>query len=327
MIDWHDLRVDGDRLWQRIEALGEIGAVHGPNGERGCARLALTDDDREGRDLVVGWMRDLGHARSASMRSATSSPLARAPIPSAAAVMTGSHIDTVRTGGRFDGNLGVLAGLGGHRDARSSTASTTRHPISVAFFTDEEGARFQPDMLGSLVYVGGMARGGGARRAGGRRRGAAGRRAGAHRIRRPDTRARPPLPARLRRAAHRAGSGAGGRGHHDRRRHRRAGDLVDRGDGHRSVGARRHDADAAAPRRRLVAAARCNHRDALGRGRDGRRTQVATVGRCRCACRTSSTSIAVERDDHASICATPTKRCCSRPRARCSTPAATVRDR
>ena len=50
---------DGSRLWQRLEALGEIGAVLGPNGERGCARLALTDVDRDGRDLVVSWMRDL----------------------------------------------------------------------------------------------------------------------------------------------------------------------------------------------------------------------------------------------------------------------------
>ena len=55
-----DLRIDIGRLTARIEALGEIGAVHGPNGERGCARLALTDADRDGRDLVVAWMRDLG---------------------------------------------------------------------------------------------------------------------------------------------------------------------------------------------------------------------------------------------------------------------------
>ena len=55
-----DLRIDIDRLVARIEELGEIGAVHGPNGERGCARLALTDADREGRDLVITWMRDLG---------------------------------------------------------------------------------------------------------------------------------------------------------------------------------------------------------------------------------------------------------------------------
>ncbi|MGZ4765551.1 MAG: Zn-dependent hydrolase, partial [Ilumatobacteraceae bacterium] len=64
MADWHDLRIDGNRLWQRLEALGEIGAVHGPNGEQGCARLALTDEDRQGRDLVVSWMADLGLAIS-----------------------------------------------------------------------------------------------------------------------------------------------------------------------------------------------------------------------------------------------------------------------
>ena len=57
-----DLRVDGARLWARLQELGEIGAIEGPNGERGCARLALTDADRAGRDLVSGWMRDLGLA-------------------------------------------------------------------------------------------------------------------------------------------------------------------------------------------------------------------------------------------------------------------------
>jgi N-carbamoyl-L-amino-acid hydrolase len=150
-----DLRVDGARLWARLEALGEVGAVHGPNGEKGCARLALTDADGEGRDLVVGWMRDLGLAVSidavgnvVATRSGTD--------PSAAPVMIGSHIDTVRTGGRFDGNLGVLGGLE-VIETLEQHGVNTRHPISVAFFTDEEGARFQPDMLGSLVFVGGMA--------------------------------------------------------------------------------------------------------------------------------------------------------------------------
>jgi N-carbamoyl-L-amino-acid hydrolase len=71
------------------------------------------------------------------------------------AVMTGSHIDTVRTGGRYDGNLGVLAGLE-IIERLNETGTQTRHPISVAFFSNEEGARFQPDMLGSLVYAGGM---------------------------------------------------------------------------------------------------------------------------------------------------------------------------
>jgi N-carbamoyl-L-amino-acid hydrolase len=69
--------------------------------------------------------------------------------------MTGSHIDTVRTGGRFDGTLGVLAGLEVVR-ALDDTGVATRRPLAVAFFTDEEGSRFAPDMLGSLVYVGGL---------------------------------------------------------------------------------------------------------------------------------------------------------------------------
>jgi N-carbamoyl-L-amino-acid hydrolase len=73
-----------------------------------------------------------------------------------AAVMTGSHIDTVRTGGRYDGTLGVLAGLEVVR-ALNDAGIETRRPLSVAFFTDEEGSRFAPDMLGSLVYVGGLA--------------------------------------------------------------------------------------------------------------------------------------------------------------------------
>lgn len=149
-----DLRVDGDRLWRRLEALGEIGAIAGPNGERGCARLALTDEDRAGRDLVVGWMRDLGLD---VVIDAIGNVVATRPgtDPDAAPVMTGSHIDTVATGGRFDGNLGVLAGLEVLETLIRHEVATTR-PIAVAFFTDEEGSRFAPDMLGSLVYVGGM---------------------------------------------------------------------------------------------------------------------------------------------------------------------------
>jgi N-carbamoyl-L-amino-acid hydrolase len=148
------LRVDGDRLWSRLVALGEIGAIEGPNGERGCARLALTDADRAGRDLVVGWMHDLGLAVTVD---AIGNVVATRPgsDPDAAPVMCGSHIDTVATGGRFDGNLGVLAGLE-VVETLDRHGVTTRHPIAVAFFTDEEGSRFAPDMLGSLVFVGGM---------------------------------------------------------------------------------------------------------------------------------------------------------------------------
>jgi beta-ureidopropionase / N-carbamoyl-L-amino-acid hydrolase len=155
MAAWEDLRVDGTRLCQRLEALGEIGAVHGPNGERGCARLALTDLDRDGRDLVVSWMVDLG--MSVAIDAIGNVVATRAGSdPSAASVMVGSHIDTVRTGGRFDGNLGVLSGLE-IVETLAQHDITTRRPIQVAFFTDEEGARFAPDMLGSLVYVGGLA--------------------------------------------------------------------------------------------------------------------------------------------------------------------------
>lgn len=152
----HDaLRVDGARLWARIEALGEIGVVHGANGERGSARLALTDEDRDGRDLVMGWMHDLG--LSVVIDAVGNVIATRAGTDAGAApVVVGSHIDTVRTGGRFDGNLGVLAGLE-VLETLEQHAVATVHPVSVAFFTNEEGARFQPDMLGSLVYVGGMA--------------------------------------------------------------------------------------------------------------------------------------------------------------------------
>nr|MBA3605658.1 Zn-dependent hydrolase [Acidimicrobiia bacterium] len=105
-----DLRVDGARLWARLVELGEIGAIAGPRGERGCARLALTDADRAGRDLVVSWMEDLGLMVTVD---AIGNVVATRPgtDPDAAPVMTGSHVDTVATGGRFDGNLGVLAGL------------------------------------------------------------------------------------------------------------------------------------------------------------------------------------------------------------------------
>jgi N-carbamoyl-L-amino-acid hydrolase len=151
---WPDVRVDGERLWRRLVELGEVGAIAGPNGEHGCARLALTDADRDGRDLVVGWMRDLGLTVTID---AIGNVVATRPgtDPDAAPVMCGSHIDTVATGGRFDGNLGVLAGLEVVETLEQHGIATT-HPIAVAFFTDEEGSRFAPDMLGSLVFVGGL---------------------------------------------------------------------------------------------------------------------------------------------------------------------------
>lgn len=133
---------------KRIFDLAEIGSI--PNG--GCARLALTDDDRAGRDLVVSWMKDLGlEVTIDKVGNVVGTWLVGEGRP----VMTGSHIDTVRTGGKYDGNLGVLAGLEVIQTLQEADISPSR-PIAVAFFTNEEGARFAPDMLGSLVYVGGM---------------------------------------------------------------------------------------------------------------------------------------------------------------------------
>jgi beta-ureidopropionase / N-carbamoyl-L-amino-acid hydrolase len=114
--------------------------------------LALTDEDRVGRDLLVTWMRDLGLEVDVD---AIGNITGTWRVGSGAPVMTGSHIDTVRTGGLYDGNLGVIAGLEVIETLMSSGITPPR-PLAVAAFTNEEGARFQPDMLGSLVYVGGL---------------------------------------------------------------------------------------------------------------------------------------------------------------------------
>jgi N-carbamoyl-L-amino-acid hydrolase len=89
-----DLRIDRDRLWSRLMELGEVGAILGPEGEHGCCRLALTDADRRGRDLVVGWMRDLGLELAIDAIGNVIATRAGTD-PAAAVVMTGSHIDTV----------------------------------------------------------------------------------------------------------------------------------------------------------------------------------------------------------------------------------------
>ncbi len=133
---------------QRIMTLAEIGAIDGG----GCNRLALTDADRDGRNLVREWMSDLGLEVSID---AVGNMIGTWNVGSGAPVMTGSHIDTVRTGGKYDGNYGVLAGLEVIETLQEAGVTPSR-PLAVGVFTDEEGARFAPDMLGSLVYAGGM---------------------------------------------------------------------------------------------------------------------------------------------------------------------------
>ena len=130
--DLAKLRIDGARLLSRLAALAEVGPLEGG----GSCRLALTDDDRAGRDLVVTWMEDLG----LEIRMDTiGNVVATWGDADVAPVMMGSHIDTVRTGGRYDGNLGVLAGLEVIETMIDSGRSLPR-PLAVGFFTNEEGA-------------------------------------------------------------------------------------------------------------------------------------------------------------------------------------------
>jgi N-carbamoyl-L-amino-acid hydrolase len=129
--------------------LAEIGPIDGG----GSCRLALTDEDKGGRDLVLTWMHDLG--LDVSIDTIGNVIGVRAGSHKGAPVMTGSHIDTVATGGIYDGNLGVLAGLEVIETLAERSIITDR-PLAVAYFTNEEGARFAPDMMGSLCYVGGM---------------------------------------------------------------------------------------------------------------------------------------------------------------------------
>jgi putative aminopeptidase FrvX len=126
-----NLRIDIDRLMARLDALARIGAIEGG----GVCRLALTDEDRAGRDLVVGWMRELG--LTVTVDAVGNVFGRRAGRTDGKPVMTGSHIDTVRTGGRYDGNYGVLAGLEAVETLNRAGIETAR-PIAIAFFTNEE---------------------------------------------------------------------------------------------------------------------------------------------------------------------------------------------
>ena len=143
------LRINGGRLLERLDQLAAIGCCE----DGSCRRLALTDEDRAGRDQVVAWMRELGlEVRVDRIGNLLGLRPGREEGPP---VMTGSHIDTGATGGKYDGNYGVLAGLE-IVQTLNEAGRVTRRPLAVAVFTNEEGVRFQPDMLGSLVYAGGL---------------------------------------------------------------------------------------------------------------------------------------------------------------------------
>jgi N-carbamoyl-L-amino-acid hydrolase len=140
--------INADRLWQSLMTLAQLGAT----AKGGVCRLALTELDRQARDLVVGWTREAG---CAVRIDAIGNVFARRPgtDPARPAVATGSHIDTQPTGGKFDGNYGVLTGLEVFRTLNDHGIDTAA-PLEVCIWTNEEGSRFVPVMMGSGVYAG-----------------------------------------------------------------------------------------------------------------------------------------------------------------------------
>lgn len=136
------MQINSDRLMQSLEDMWQIGAT--PNG--GVNRLALTDEDRDARNLLRTWFEDADltvriddFGNMVGRREGTQN------LPP---VIIGSHLDTVPMGGRYDGTLGVLAGLEVVR-ALNDTSIETAHPIEIVNWTAEEGSRFRPSLFGS----------------------------------------------------------------------------------------------------------------------------------------------------------------------------------
>lgn len=148
MTRYANLRPDMARLWSTLERSAAIGAT--PRG--GLRRLALTQEDGEIRRLFRAWCEEAG---CEIKTDAIGNIVAERPgtDPGAKAVLVGSHLDTQIKGGRFDGILGVLAGLELIRTLNDHDIAT-RLPIAVVNWTNEEGARFEPPMIGSAVFTG-----------------------------------------------------------------------------------------------------------------------------------------------------------------------------
>lgn len=145
------LEINGEQLINRINTLGELGI--GEDGRR--TRLAVSDTEKEGRDLVVGWMKEAGLQvvvdRIGNIFGIWETEENKNEKP----LMVGSHIDTVINAGQYDGCFGVIAGIEVIRTLKEAGVKTKR-PLVVGAFTNEEGVRYSPDMMGSLVYAGGM---------------------------------------------------------------------------------------------------------------------------------------------------------------------------
>jgi len=144
------MRIDRKRLEMTIEELGSIGAT----ARGGLTRLALSDEDKRGRDWMVARMREAGLRVTVDrMGNIFGERAGAAALPP---VLMGSHVDSVPTGGRYDGQLGVLCALEAIRSLDDHRIAT-RHPVGVVIFTNEEGARFQPAMIASGVMAGKIA--------------------------------------------------------------------------------------------------------------------------------------------------------------------------
>ena len=144
------MRIDRKRLETTIEELGRVGATE----RGGLTRLALSDEDKRGRDLMIGWMREARLRVTVDQMGNIFGE--RAGEPGRPPVMMGSHVDSVPTGGKYDGQLGVLCALEAIRTLNDGRVRT-RHPVTLVIFTNEEGARFQPAMIASGVMAGKIA--------------------------------------------------------------------------------------------------------------------------------------------------------------------------
>ncbi|MDG1988233.1 MAG: Zn-dependent hydrolase [Halieaceae bacterium] len=143
-----NIRINGERLWNSLMDMSRFGAT----AKGGCNRQALTDEDKQGRDLFVEWCRDANCTVKVDQmgnifakRAGKNNEL---PV-----VLAGSHLDTQPTGGKFDGVYGVLAGLEVIRSLNDADIDT-EYPVEVVCWTNEEGARFSPAMIGSGVWAG-----------------------------------------------------------------------------------------------------------------------------------------------------------------------------
>jgi N-carbamoyl-L-amino-acid hydrolase len=145
------LKIDEGRLLESIDRLGAIG-----RSADGITRVALTEEDKQARDLVVERMRSLSMTVQVDRIGNIYGIRAAADGSLEAPVVTGSHIDSVIGAGPLDGSYGVLAGLEAMA-VLNEAGINTRRPLAVAVFTNEEGVRYQPDMMGSLIAAGGMA--------------------------------------------------------------------------------------------------------------------------------------------------------------------------